>query len=40
MIEYIEGYKIYEYNNIVEGDDRAYMIDVVIEDYFWEELGT
>ena len=40
IMEYIEGYKLLGYNEIVESDYRAYMIDIVIEKYFEEELNT
>ena len=34
IMQYIEGYKLLEYNKIVESDYRVYMIDVAIEEYF------
>ena len=38
-MEYIEGCKLLGHNEIVESDYRAYMIDIIIEEYFEEELS-
>jgi len=38
-MDYIKGFKLLGYNEIVESDHRAYMINVMIEEYFEEELS-
>ena len=34
IIEYVEGYKLINYNNHLETDYRVCMIDINTEDYF------
>ena len=39
VIEYVEGCKLLEYNEIVVSDYRVCIIDVNLEDYFNEQLS-
>ena len=39
LIEYVDGYKLLGYNDVVESDHRSYMIEIAIEDYFNEQLS-
>jgi len=34
ILEYIEGYKLLGYNEIVCSDYRVYIVDIVLEEYF------
>ena len=38
-MNYIDGYKLLDYNDIVESDHKGYLIDVAIEDYFSDDIG-
>ena len=40
IMEYVEGYQLMNYNDIVELDHRAYIIDVAIGEYFDEEFSS
>ena len=39
IMQYIKGYKLLEYNEIVKSDCRAYMIDIAMEEYFQAEFS-
>jgi hypothetical protein len=39
IIDFIDGCKVLEYNDIVETDHRSYVIELALEDYFNEELS-
>ena len=39
IMQYIEGCKLLEYNEIVESDHRVYMIDITIDEYFQAEFS-
>ena len=34
VIEHIEGYKLLDYNEIVETDHRGHVIDIALDTYF------
>ena len=38
-MNYIDGCKLLDYNDIVESDHKGYLIDVAIEDYFSDDVG-
>jgi len=38
IMDYIEGCRLINYNEIIESDHRAFMIDVDIEEYFEDEF--
>jgi len=39
IMDFVEGCKLLSYNEIVETDHRAYMVDVNIEEYFDENMN-
>ena len=39
IMDYIDGCKLLDYNDIVESDHRAYVIDIAIDDYFHTEIS-
>ena len=39
-MKYVERYEVINYNNIAEKDDRAYLIDINVKEYFKEELSV
>ena len=39
IMNYIEGCRLMNYNEIIESDHRAYMVDVGIEEYFKNEFS-
>ena len=40
MLEFVEGSKLYETNNIINTNHRSYVIDLNIEQYFEVEIGS
>ena len=40
IIEYVEEYQLINYNDIVELDHRAYIIDIAIDKYFDKEFSS
>ena len=39
IMEFVEGCKLLSYNEVIETDHRAYVVDVNIEDYFNEDFN-
>ena len=39
VIDYVDGCKLLDYNEIVESDHKAYVIDIALEDYFHVEIS-
>ena len=39
IIEYVEGCEVINYNDIMETDYRAYMIDISVQEYFKKEFS-
>ena len=39
-MKYVEGYKVKNYNDIVETNHRGYIIDIAMEEYFKVEFNN
>ena len=39
IMQFIEGYKLFETNHFIIADRRAYMVDMNLKEYFEEQLS-